>query len=258
MHGLIAFSLIFIYTWKKSGHRLWQRLDRLLCNNEWQSLFGDCQVSHLNRENSDHSPLLGQFGNQCREGGCFSFQQMWLTHDSFMEIVKISWADRCLGNPFFIFSEKLKRLKKTLISWNKNHFGNIFQNIRQAENVVVDAEMRCEMDDSVMALENLNVVRGKLNHLLQQEEVFWKQRAKVKWIQEGDRNTNFFHAYANQKRKKGRIYRIQADEGIWLDNQKDILKAGVEFFQNLFTGENTVVDFQLIGEYIPRVSLRKR
>jgi hypothetical protein len=32
--------------------------------------------------------------------------------------------------------------------------------------------------------------------------VHWKQRAKVEWLRHGDRNTNFYHAYANPKKKK--------------------------------------------------------
>lgn len=100
------------------------------------------------------------------------FSTYVLNHDSFVGTVKNSWAESCLGNPFFLFVEKLKRLKKTVIRWNKTQFGGIFQNIRQAENVVADAEVGCEIDDSLVALENLNVVRDKLNHLSHHEEVF--------------------------------------------------------------------------------------
>lgn len=37
---------------------------------------------------------------------------------------------------------------------------------------MADAEVGCEIDDSLVALENLNVVRDKLNHLSHHEEVF--------------------------------------------------------------------------------------
>lgn len=53
--------------------------------------------------------------------------------------------------------------------------------------------------------------------------------------------------------KKCIIYRVQSGDGDRLDSQKEILSAGVEFFQNLFRGENTIADFQLGGDHIPRI-----
>lgn len=44
------------FTWKRGS--LYQRLDRVLCNFEWQTDFMDASVKHLPRIKSDHSPLL--------------------------------------------------------------------------------------------------------------------------------------------------------------------------------------------------------
>lgn len=58
--GLTEFSCLGSgFTWKKSGHRMWQKLDRYLANSKWKMAFSDCVVSHLNREFSDHAPLVG-------------------------------------------------------------------------------------------------------------------------------------------------------------------------------------------------------
>lgn len=60
-----------------------------------------------------------------------------------------------LGDPLFIFANKLKRLKGTLINWNKEHFGNIFQKVSDAKEKVKEAEIRVENDDSEQATEDL-------------------------------------------------------------------------------------------------------
>lgn len=42
--------------------------------------------------------------------------------------------------------------------------------------------------------------RARLSELLLHEEVYWKQRAKMFWIKEGDTNSRFFHAHALKRR----------------------------------------------------------
>ncbi|CAJ2665105.1 unnamed protein product [Trifolium pratense] len=44
--------------------------------------------------------------------------------------------------------------------------------------------------------------------LLVQEEGYWKQRAKMHWLQEGDLNTRFFHMSASVRSKKKKITKL--------------------------------------------------
>jgi hypothetical protein len=45
------------------------------------------------------------------------------------------------------------------------------------------------------------MAKQSLQLLLDQENIKWKQRAKVNWLQGGDRNTKYYHACANYRKK---------------------------------------------------------
>ncbi|CAA0841466.1 Unknown protein, partial [Striga hermonthica] len=68
------------------------------------------------------------------------------------------------------------------------------------------------------------------------EEDFWKQKAAVRWVAEGERNTRFFQGFVRQKRAKSYIHSIEAD-GSSLTQESQIRDLAVDHFQALFTAD---------------------
>jgi hypothetical protein len=48
-------------------------------------------------------------------------------------------------------------------------------------------------------------VRLELIKREKQEEILWKQKSRINWLKEGDKNTKFFHNALLQRRIKNRI-----------------------------------------------------
>ncbi|GAU40629.1 hypothetical protein TSUD_190060 [Trifolium subterraneum] len=70
--------------------------------------------------------------------------------------------------------------------------------------------------------------------LLIQEEGYWKQRAKMHWLQEGDMNTRFFHMSATVRNKKKKVTKLVADNGTEAHTQEELCEVAKIYFDNLF------------------------
>ncbi|KAL6564968.1 hypothetical protein OROMI_016418 [Orobanche minor] len=180
------------FTWYHDG--VWQRLDWILVSPKWYSSFPSMSIRHLPKYQSDHNSLLCQFDqNIAIRKTSFRFQNMWAKHHLFLPSVQESWGIHTFSRGMFKLSEKLVRLKYTLKEWNTHHFVNIFNKIDQAQYAVEVAEKDFDYDPSPPNRSYLNKMNANLTLTLSMEEDFWKQKANMKWMLEGERNSNFFH-----------------------------------------------------------------
>lgn len=81
----------------------------------------------------------------------------------------------------------------------------------------------------------IKMVSGELDKLLEQENIWWKQSAKVHWLQQGDRNTRFSHAYASQRKRKNLIFEVTNSQGCILRKQPKVEGAFGEYFSEVYT-----------------------
>lgn len=109
-----------------------------------------------------------------------------------------------------------------------NEFKNKIQNCR-----MMLRKLRSRRD--VEGIQNYNAARWEYMKLLDQQEVYWKQRSKQFWLQEGDKNTRFFHKYASTRRKNNRIEKIMDNEGTWRESDVEIRNVIEDYFSQLFT-----------------------
>ena len=62
----------------------------------------------------------------------------------------------------------------------------------------------------------------KWNERCEQEEILWKQKSRIQWIKEGERNTKFFHRSDMDYRCSNRITKIQDEQGNVFHSHHDI------------------------------------
>jgi hypothetical protein len=75
-----------------------------------------------------------------------------------------------------------------------------------------------------------------LDQIYLDEETYWQQRVRLKWLLEGDMNTIFFHMVANNRRRKNLILSLQINDTINF-NITDITSHILGYFKNLLGNE---------------------
>ncbi|KAF9606065.1 hypothetical protein IFM89_023088 [Coptis chinensis] len=156
---------------------------------------------------SDHSPIMGCGVNVPRPGNMpFKFFNIWCTDPNFRDIVKASWEIPIWGHSIFILTQKLKRLKATLKKWNKELFGNITSKVEmESKNL---ERMQNQFETETVPEEFIEMMveqEKKVELLLQQEQMFWRQKSKTQWDNDNDRSTKFFHVMVNRNKSKSLI-----------------------------------------------------
>ena len=243
------------FTWSngwRSRGRTERRLDRSLCDISWFDSWPHSNCIALPKVVSDHNPLIFSGSRVLRNGHRpFRFQSMWVQHPSFRETVTHCWRNTVVyGCPMFIILQKLKALKTCLRQWNFSVFGDV-------HNRVANARHNLSMIQQRISTEGINndlfeeeiVAKTTVMESLQMQEAFWKDRARVKWLTKGDRNSSFFHAYARIKSSSSHINCI-LDGNNLLTDPLAIENHIVNFYQTLFGSSFTPSSIDEVCEVI--------
>jgi hypothetical protein len=81
------------------------------------------------------------------------------------------------------------------------------------------------------------VTEQQLCELFEREEIMARQRSRVAWLREGDRNTAFFHARASARKKTNRIDILVREDGSKCEDQQGIKGMVHSFYEDLFTSD---------------------
>lgn len=171
---------------------------------------------------------------------------MWLKDQNFINEVKEYWVKI----PAVHLLPKLFDVSTFMAKWGRKFFNKFREKVRRQKEVI--AELR-ECTDSEGVNKYIEEVE-KLNELLFQEETYWKQRAKIFWLEEGDANTKNFHASATSRRKANQIAWLETTTGDKTDDQDEMCRIVKEYYENIFkASDQTVIEESESGLVITEV-----
>lgn len=82
-------------------------------------------------------------------------------------------------------------------------------------------------------------LRKKLDEAYKDNEVYWRQKSRIQWLHEGDKNTEFFYASTVQRRKFNRLDQLEKEDGGYYNSEEEMVGEISECFSTLFTSANS-------------------
>uniref|UniRef100_A0A2N9EHP5 Reverse transcriptase domain-containing protein n=1 Tax=Fagus sylvatica TaxID=28930 RepID=A0A2N9EHP5_FAGSY len=237
-HGLVDLPLVGgIFTWSNNREiSSMSRLDRFLFSADWNESTTNISQKRMVRLNSDHFPVLLDCGSIQRRRRPFRFENMWLKAEGFADLVRGWWESYSFsGTPSFEFASKLKALKADLKHWNENQFGHV--SLKKQQMIADLRELDDEKDSRPLSIEE----RGRreqlvvgLEKVILMDEISWRQKSRVLWLKEGDKNSSFFHRIANSNRNANTIGHLIIN-GTTSTDQDEIREHIAQFYEQLYT-----------------------
>ncbi|KAG8363667.1 hypothetical protein BUALT_Bualt19G0046300 [Buddleja alternifolia] len=160
---------------------------------------------------------------------------MWTRDSSCKSTILEAWSSFVRGSPSFSLHSKIKTTRFALRRWNRSKFGHCQRNISLLQNLISSIQSR---EPTIENRHMEDALVGDLNELLMREEIMWRQRAKQKWLKDGDANTRFFHLSTIIHRRYNTIHSLKNSSGSFVHSWFDIGTLFHSYFKDLFTSSN--------------------
>lgn len=227
------------FTWSNkrySRELIKERLDRALATAGWCANVPETTVEVMAARSSDHRPLWVSFTSPpIQIPRIFRFEASWNVSEDCADVIKKAWSEvRDTGPSMQAVLQKLRQCQQDLSCWSSSKFGSFTRTLKG-----LTRRLRGLQDkEHPSNLEEIKLLQQEIHQLMEMEDLRWRQRVKRNWYKHGDRNTQYFHAWATQRRRMNFIHSIIDQNGLYWSTPEDIGRAFNQHFQSLFTTAN--------------------
>jgi hypothetical protein len=238
------------YTWTNrrfASKPVFERLDRCLVNAEWCDAFPISNVYNMPiiHTLSDHAAiLLSTDGPVQKIKRSFKFENWWIKESDFQGYVKGHWLSTA-NKPF---SVRTKHLAGALKIWCKKK-KPLHQEIVGLEEQMRQIQMKpIHQQDQAIQMSLANRYEQALTKLTD----FYMQRAKKQWVNDGDRNTSFFHRAVIKRKRRNTIVSVKDENDVVHFMPDKISNTFVNYFRSIFASTNTNNGRPYMGTKLPQ------
>ncbi|XP_074266247.1 uncharacterized protein LOC141588718 [Silene latifolia] len=204
-----------LFAWnnkQKPEERIYSRLDRVLVNKAWCDHLPNLYAHFLPEGMYDHTPCIVSRSKQTQGKCSFKYFNMWGGSKDFIPIVRSNWE-----------------------KYNDNENAT---NIKQKQVEELQAQLGRDPTDML-----LRSIEYEAVHLLKELSIardsFFSQKAKHRWVKEGDSNSAFFHGLLKQRKHWNKVIKVEDIHGKVCDTPEQIQSAFLGYYRQLLGTTHT-------------------
>lgn len=128
---------------------------------------------------------------------------------NFENVVEQALNTRQQDTPMYQVCERVRNCRIALLKLK----GMVHLNFGQAIREIKGKMEVSQLERGARNWSEWRQLQQELGEQYRKEEVYWCHKFKIQWLQEGDQNTKFFHAYAFRKRRRNCIEKLVNTQG---------------------------------------------
>ncbi|GKE29844.1 hypothetical protein Tco_1445228 [Tanacetum coccineum] len=222
--------------------RTLKKLDKILIR---EAFMDKCQTANgmfLPYLISDHSPAILRLPNgMARRKKAFRLSNFVTDKKEFMPTVKKAWEVEVEGHMMYKVVKKMKLMKPCLnnLSWKD---GNIFERVTKLRECLknIQAEVDKYPHNEDIKVKSFKIL-SEYYEVMKDENNLLMQKAKIEWLKDGNRNTEFFHKIIKGRMHKGRIVLVCNEKGERFENDQ-VAKQFVKHFQEFLSKKDVATE----------------
>ncbi|GKC71869.1 RNA-directed DNA polymerase, eukaryota, reverse transcriptase zinc-binding domain protein [Tanacetum coccineum] len=206
------------FTWIKSllnpSSSILKKIDMVMGNNAFLSKYSTANVLFLPYGISDHSPAILKVPQAMKKKNkSFRVSNYVIDKMEFKELVKEKWNIKIQRHHTYSLVKKLKSLKPHLhkLNWKNS---NLFERVVVLKVKLYDVQSKIDMNptDKDLRIEGVELLKDYKEAVLDEEKLL-RQKTKITWLKEGDKNLSYFHKVLKGRINRNKIMSVCAENG---------------------------------------------
>lgn len=240
------------YTWSsKRPVPSFSKLDRVFTSADWHTDYPVITLEALEMVVSDHVPLLLTCKNMTPVKKSFRLETFWFKYEIPRQMVKNLWTTPATGQLTSLsnFRNKTELLHKALHLWHKECFNKMEKELTSLKGEILIFDRKEETEPLTgQEFKNRCMLKEKAFEIANNIEERWRQRSRCNWLQQGDKNTRFFHLFASTRLNRNKV-RFLLHEGQQVSDLQGVKMIFFEQIRSLLGSSNPVKNFNPTAMY---------